>query len=386
MLTLYPMVRVLKWSSFVVFNSLFFLSCLAQKTELKEAFPNLKFDHPVEFIAAPDGSNKIFIVEQGGKIKVIENEPGVKEARVFLDIEQKVESGGEKGLLGLAFHPNFKENGYFYVNYTGGEKLTTYISRYSSKKNMEVADPQSERVLLSYEQPFGNHNGGKIAFGPDGFLYISAGDGGSGGDPYGNGQNLNVLLGKIIRIDVDRSDNNRFYSIPPDNPFKDKKGSREEIFAYGLRNVWKFSFDKKTGKLWASDVGQNDREEVDVIEKGGNYGWNIREGTVCFKNKDCEESGFKLPIHEYLHKDGLGQSITGGYVYRGKTIKELEGWYVYGDYTSGNIWKLKEEGKKTNTLIAKLPGAISSFGEDANGEIYVCSYGDGKIYKLVNKE
>ncbi|HYG40125.1 MAG TPA: PQQ-dependent sugar dehydrogenase [Cytophagales bacterium] len=384
MLTAFRYFSLLTLSCFV-----FLSSCFSQELDIKEAFPNLKFDYPVEFIPLQDGSKRIFVLEQKGIIKVFKNETSVKETKDFLNISQQVESGGEKGLLGLAFHPEFKTNGYFYVNYTTGNDLITRISRFSlSKTNKEEADPGSELVLLTYEQPYDNHNGGKIAFGPDGFLYISAGDGGSGGDPMGNGQNLNTLLGKIMRIDVDKKAGNLTYAIPEDNPFKgNNEGYKEEIFAYGLRNVWKFSFDKKTSEIWAGDVGQNAIEEIDIIEKGGNYGWNIMEGRECFKKESCDKKGLKLPVYQYLQQSGAGRSITGGYVYRGKSIKTLNGWYVYGDYTTGNIWRLKisETGETENHLITRLKGAISSFGEDESGEIYVCSYGNGKIYKIIEK-
>lgn len=361
----------------------------AQNLELKEAFPNLKFELPVEFIAANDGSKRLFVLEQKGVIKVFTNNSKATEAKDFLDITDRVESGGEKGLLGLALHPDFKTNGYFYINYTTGRDLKTNISRFSLNKNDKTkADPNSEVVLLSYKQPYSNHNGGKVAFGPDGFLYISAGDGGSGGDPLNSGQSLNTLLGKIMRIDVNKKEGNLNYGIPSDNPFKgNKNGYREEIYAYGLRNVWKFGFDRKTGQLWAADVGQNEIEEIDIIELGGNYGWNVMEGDNCFRKETCDKAGLKLPVYQYLQKSGAGQSITGGYVYRGNQLKNLDGWYIYGDYATGNIWRLKldDTGKVENHLIERLMGAVSSFGEDENGEIYICSYGTGKIHKISEK-
>ena len=210
---------------------------------------------------------------------------------MFLDIIKKVDSGGEKGLLGLAFHPEFKSNGYFYVNYTRSSPLETVISRFKiSSANTQVADPSSRRNIATYSQPYSNHNGGKIAFGKDGYLYISAGDGGSGGDPQNNGQDRKAFLGKILRIDVNKPTGNKRYGIPPDNPFKNNKsGYREEIYAYGLRNVWRFNFDYETGQLWAGDVGQNELEEIDIIEKGGNYGWRIMEADVCFKTQKLQQ-------------------------------------------------------------------------------------------------
>lgn len=356
--------------------------------QLKVAFPNLTFDQPLEFVSPGDGTNRNFVIAQKGKIHVFKNDVNVKIAPVFLDIVNRVTPGGERGLLGLAFHPDFKKNGYFYVNYTtGGKKLRTIISRFRvSKSNINAADTTSELVLLTYDQPYNNHNGGKLAFGKDGCLYISVGDGGSGGDPQNNGQNKAVLLGKILRIDVNKAAVNLNYSIPVDNPFKgNSEGFREEIFAYGLRNPWRFSFDKNTGDLWAGDVGQNKTEEIDIIIKGQNYGWKIMEADECFgKIPDCNKEGLASPVWVYQQSTENGRSVTGGYVYRGKKLKSLFGKYVYGDYVSGNIWTLMPEknGKYTNALLLKHKGFISSFGEDANNELYVCSYIDGKIYSL----
>jgi glucose/arabinose dehydrogenase len=354
--------------------------------QLLEAYPHLSFDQPVELIPANDGSNRAFVLAQKGVIHVFPAQVETKAAREFLNITKQVVSGGERGLLGLAFHPKFQENGYFYVNYTRGNPLETAISRFQvSKTDPNQADPASEVVLLTYRQPYSNHNGGKIAFGNDGYLYISAGDGGSWGDPQNNGQNLSALLGKIMRIDVDAREGSQNYGIPQDNPFKgNTQGYRAEIYAYGLRNVWKFSFDRTTGQLWAGDVGQNAREEISLIEKGGNYGWRIMEGKDCYKSRNCDQSALKKPVWEYLHASGDGQSITGGFVYRGKQLPELQGKYVYGDYLSGKIWALdrKEDGTVFNELLLDYDGLISAFGEDRDQELYICSYGDGKIRKL----
>lgn len=352
-----------------------------------EAFPNIKVPFPVELVSPDDGTDRIFVLAQKGQIHVFPNDPNVKETKIFLDIEKKVASGGERGLLGIAFHPNYKQNGYFYVNYTKNNPNETVISRFSvNKSNPETADPSSELVILKYEQPYSNHNGGKVAFGPDGFLYISAGDGGSGGDPQNHGQNRATLLGSIMRIDVDKKEGSRNYAIPKDNPFKgNKEGNKEEIYAYGLRNVWKFSFDKETNQLWAADVGQNKIEEVDIIENGGNYGWRIMEANDCFDPKqNCDKTGLKMPIHQYLQASGAGRSITGGYIYRGNEHQQLKGNYIYGDYQSGNVWSLKHDGSKviSNDLLFKFDGFISSFGEDSKKELYILSHTDGKIYKL----
>lgn len=356
------------------------------KYELREAFPGLTFDQPVEFINPGDGTNRIFVLAQEGIIHVFNNRRESKNTGEFLNLTNKVVSGGERGLLGLAFHPDFKRNGTFFINYTRGNPLETAISRFQvSKTDPNRADPASEVVLFTYRQPYDNHNGGKIAFGPDGYLYISAGDGGSGGDPHNNGQTLNTLLGKIMRVDVNVKEGNLNYGIPKDNPYKaNKEGHREEIYAYGLRNVWKFSFDEPTGKLWAGDVGQNALEEISIIERGGNYGWRIMEGKECFKSKNCDQTNLKKPVWQYTHASGDGQSITGGYVYRGTRFPALVGKYIYGDYNSGNIWALSQQtdGTVFNELLLDYDGLISSFGEDQEKELYVCSYGDGKILQL----
>lgn len=357
------------------------------KIKLTDAFPALSFNMPVEFVSPNDGSNRNFVVAQRGKIHVFANKDEVKETAVFLDIEGKVTAGGERGLLGLAFHPNFKSNGYFYLNYTRNNSgLETVISRFKvSKADPNRADSDSEEVILTIRQPFSNHNGGKLAFGNDGFLYIGVGDGGSGGDPQKNGQNKAALLGKILRIDVDKRSGNLKYSIPHDNPFQgNTQGFRAEIFAYGIRNPWRFSFDRVSGELWLGDVGQNKIEEIDIVKKGGNYGWNIMEAEECYGQANCDTAGMILPVWSYRQGPQTGNSVTGGHVYRGKTIKALQGKYIYGDYVTGNIWALSPsgKGKYTNALLIKHKGMISSFGEDANGELYVCSYGDGKIYRI----
>lgn len=360
---------------------------------LQQAYPNLTFEMPVEFLSPGDGTSRIFVIAQKGVIHLFENQSDVSKTKEFLNITDKVVSGGERGLLGLAFHPDFKKNGYFYVNYTRGNPLETAISRFQvSKNNPYVADPGSEVVLLTYAQPYSNHNGGKIAFGKDGYLYISAGDGGSGGDPQNNSQNRKELLGKIMRIDVNAKSGRLPYGIPADNPFAgNKEGFREEIYAYGLRNVWKFSFDSQTGRLWAGDVGQNTREEINIIDKGGNYGWKVMEGMICYtgrnsdnKGDNCTATGLVKPVYEYLHSARLGQSVTGGFVYRGKQLPQLVGKYIFGDYQSGMIWALspKKDGSYETELLADLDGLVSAFGEDADKELYVCSYADGKILKL----
>lgn len=354
------------------------------------AFPKLQFEMPVELTSPADNTDRVFVVAQAGVIHVFPNKSDVQKASVFLDISSQVRSGGEMGLLGLAFHPDYKNNGYFYVNYTRGSKLETVISRFKvNASNPNVADRNSEQIVLRYEQPYENHNGGKVAFGNDGYLYIAAGDGGSGGDPGNRAQNKKELLGKILRIDVNKTEGNMNYAIPADNPFAgNQEGFRKEIFALGMRNPWRFNFDRETGLLWAGDVGQNKIEEVDIIEKGGNYGWKIMEAAECFKADNCDKNGLVLPIWSYPQGGSTGRSITGGFVCRDKNLQPLTGKYVYGDYASGNVWALTYSGKQAvkNELIATISGGLSSFGEDSKSNLYLLSYGPGKIYKLAPKK
>ena len=329
----------------------------------------------------------MFIVEQAGRIFVFDQKNAI-EADLFLDISNRVnDNSNEKGLLGFAFHPDFKENGQFFVNYT--TKNSTVVSRFTiSKTNPNTADPDSEEIIITFNQPYANHNGGKLAFGPDDrYLYIAAGDGGGAGDPLKNGQNLNTILGKILRIDVDSHETGLNYSIPSDNPFKgNKEGYREEIYAYGLRNPWRFSFDTVTGKLWAADVGQNKVEEIDIIEKGKNYGWNIMEGSYCYDPPTgCNPEGLELPVYEYQHP--LGESVTGGYVYHGNALGLLQNVYIYADFVTGYIWGLVYmEGQEViNLTLAKTDLNISSFGIDEDQELYFTAF-DGKIYRLLHNE
>lgn len=355
------------------------------KISVKEAFPNLSFTRPVDLQHPGDDSGRLFVVEQRGVISVFPNDINTSEKTEFLDIANQVDdSGNEQGLLGLAFHPNFENNGYFYVNYTASNPNRTVISRFSvNPSNPNLANAESELVILEFEQPFSNHNGGQISFGPDGFLYIAVGDGGSGGDPHGNGQNRKTLLGSMLRIDIDQQAGGKSYGIPSDNPFiNNSEGFREEIYAYGLRNPWRFSFDLKTGQLWTGDVGQNKYEEIDIIENGGNYGWNTMEGFHCFNPSDCQMEGLKLPVWEYDRSSG-DVSITGGFVYHGSAIPELEGLYIYADFASGRIWSLdiSDSENPINTELIKAPFPISSFGIDENEELYICSF-DDKIYTL----
>jgi glucose/arabinose dehydrogenase len=340
---------------------------------------------PILVTHAGDGSNRVFIPTQQGVVYVLPNDQQATKADVFLDIEDRVsydDKTNEEGLLGLAFHPRFRENRQFFVYYTNKHKPhQNVIARYRpSDSDLAKADPGSEEILLVLEKPFWNHDGGTIAFGPDGYLYIAVGDGGLANDPFGNGQKLSTLLGKILRIDVDRKEGDRAYSIPADNPFVGRKNARGEIWAYGLRNVWRFAFDPKTGLLWAGDVGQDTWEEIDLVVKGGNYGWNVREGFHPLVKKggtaparDTKPAGMIDPIWEYHHD--VGKSITGGLVYRGSDVPALVGAYLYADYVSGELWALWYDAEKkvvTANREIPLPSAIPimSFGEDERGEVY----------------
>ena len=362
---------------------------LALKGE--RAFPNLRFRMPVNFTHAGDGSNRIFVGDQWGVIHVFPNDQKVKKTTKFLDFEKKVvykPKQNEEGFLGLAFHPKYKTNGQFFVYYTTRDApQTSVISRFRvSKDDPNKADPDSEQELMRIKEPFWNHNGGTIAFGPDGYLYVALGDGGSAKDPMGNGQNLSTILGTILRIDVDHHDRGKAYAVPKDNPFVDRKGARPEIWAYGLRNPWRIAFDRKTGDLWCGDVGQDLWEEIDIITRGGNYGWNRREGKHKFGPKGVGPNDHMIdPIWEYDHK--TGKSITGGHVHRGKRLPQLEGGYLYADYVSGKIWALwydKKSGKVTaNRPIQDKMLPIITFGEDEQGNTYFTDY-FGMINRFVS--
>ena len=304
----------------------------------------------------------------------------------FLDIEERVsDRGREEGLLGLALSPSFPSEPYIYVNYTAAGPRRTVVSRFTANSSEPVvADPDSEHVILEVAQPYSNHNGGQLLFGPDGYLYIGLGDGGSAGDPKDNGQDPGTLLGTMVRIDVSELDSSGTYAIPDDNPLIGMEGARPEVWAFGLRNPWRFTFDRDTGDLWAADVGQNEREEVNVILPGLNYGWNVMEGSLCYGrgNASCSSDGLELPVAEY-GRDG-GCSITGGYVYRGESILGLYGSYVFGDFCSGKIWSFAPDTGQTAMLLDSGL-SISTFSEDPEGEVYVISL-DGGVYALVKAE
>jgi glucose/arabinose dehydrogenase len=330
------------------------------------------FSLPLALEQPNDGSGRLFVVEQGGRIRIIQN--GSVLPNAFLDISGKVESDGEKGLLGLAFHPNYATNGFFYVNYTrrtNTGQLQTFISRYSrSTGNSQQADPNSELILLTVDQPFDNHNGGQLAFGPDGFLYIGLGDGGGSGDPDDNGQDRNLLLGKILRIDVNTTSAGKQYGVPSGNPFA-SGGGAPEVFAFGFRNPWRFSFDKANGTLFVGDVGQSAFEEIDIVTSGGNYGWNTMEGPNCFDPPSgCNMTGLTPPIFSYGRADG--STVIGGFVYRGTQIQGLPGAYIFTDFGNGRISALTGSGTNwTSTKLLDSGRSISSFGQGQDGELYV---------------
>ena len=363
-----------------------------ESLELETAFPWLeRMKNMVHLTHAGDGSGRLYVVLQEGRIVSFDptTEGGPAEGTepdVFLDIRDRVRAGGERGLLGLAFDPEYAFNGRFYVNYT--TQSHTVVARYTlDASDGRRADPGSELVIMRVLQPFPNHNGGTIAFGPDALLYIGLGDGGSGGDPLNSGQDLGTLLGAMLRIDVSEASEERPYGIPADNPFINDD-ARPEIWAYGLRNPWRFSFDRETGDLWVGDVGQNSWEEVDVLQAGGNYGWNLMEASHCFPSRvqDCDGEGLEPPIVEYS-LDGPRCSVIGGVVYRGPSLPWLEGAYLYADYCSGELWGLRYDGMQVthHALLNDSVRRITAFGEDEDGEVYMLSF-DGNIYRLAESK
>jgi glucose/arabinose dehydrogenase len=338
---------------------------------------------PLLVTSPDDATGRLFVVEQTGTIRVLDGGRLLPEP--FLDIRDRLVSGGEQGLLGLAFHPAFAANGRLFVDYTDLDGDTVVSEFRVSGSDAERADAASERVLLRIDQPFANHNGGNLVFGPDGYLYVGTGDGGSAGDPFGNGQRLDTLLGKLLRIDVDEEGGGAEYAIPPDNPFVGREGARPEIWAYGLRNPWRFTFDRETGDLWIGDVGQGAWEEIDRLgpdEAGANLGWNVMEGAACFSpSSGCDGSGITPPVAVYGHDEGC--SVTGGFVYRGSRWPELEGAYLFADYCSGTIWGLDAARPEHPSVLLQTGRTISSFGQDASGELYVTDLGGGTVLRVV---
>lgn len=347
-------------------------------------------EQPTGVTNAGDGSGRLFVTQQTGQARVIEG--GEVRETPFLDLSDEVSTGGERGLLDLEFHPDYAENGRFFVHYSDLQG-DTVVSEFRVSEDPNVADPNSERVLLTVPQPYPNHNGGELAFGPDGYLYIGLGDGGAGGDPEENGQDPSTLLGAVLRIGVDGEEP---YTIPADNPFASGEGGAPEVWAYGLRNPWRFSFDRETGDLWIADVGQNAFEEVNLQSAnsagGENYGWDIMEASSCFNEENaeeplesCDQEGLTLPVLEYPHSEG--QSVTGGFVYRGEAIPALVGTYVFGDFVSGTIWGgvSSEDGTWSREELLSAGFPVVAFGEDEAGELYVADYGGG-LYRFAPGE
>lgn len=376
----------MKITRFLVVLLLFSLQLPAQ-INLELHLISDAFERVVDITNA--GDDRLFIVEQAGRIRIIQSD-GQVNTTPFLDITSRVRNSGEQGLLGLAFHPNYAENGYFFVNYIN-ENENTVVARYQvSTGNPAQANPQSETILFTIVQPYTDHNGGDLNFGPDGYLYISSGDGGDAGDPLDNAQSTSTLLGKILRIDVDNQTTGASYTSPADNPFADGPGgNKDEIWAIGLRNPWRFSFDRLTGDMWIGDVGQGGYEEIDfesAASPGGlNYGWRCYEGDHTFNTTDCgSASQYTFPVYEYDHSNG-SCSVTGGYVYRGADYPDLYGLYLYTDYCNSRIWALSRSGGNWNNeeILNDPVGNFSTLGEDYRGELYVGSL-SGSIYQLVS--
>jgi glucose/arabinose dehydrogenase len=338
---------------------------------------------PLAIANAGDGSNRLFVAEQGGRVYTIDG--GTVGSAPFLDISAKVSGGGEQGLLGLAFHPDFPSDNRVFVDYTDTNGDTVVASFAVPAGTPDAVDPGTEVVILTVSQPYANHNGGAIAFGPDGYLYIALGDGGSGGDPQNNAQFLGTLLGKILRIDVDRSSGGKAYAIPASNPFVGTSGARGEIWLYGLRNPFRFSFDRATGDLWIGDVGQNKWEEVDVARAGVgglNFGWRIMEGDHCYNpSSGCPTAGLTLPVVEYDHS--LGCAVIGGNVYRGSAYPVLRGGYLFTDECSGRTWAVSAAAKGAQALVqvGAAPGGIAGYGESESGELYAANL-SGTVYRV----
>jgi glucose/arabinose dehydrogenase len=363
------------------------------KLRFERVLPELPLVRPVQAFQRPGDTTNLYIVEQPGRILIADPaKRDTKEAAVFLDIRERVNDGGnEEGLLSIAFHPDFPRKRELYAYYTASKPRRSLLSRFTVSEDGMTADPASEEVLLTIEQPYSNHNGGTVVFGPDGFAYLSIGDGGAANDPHHYAQNLGSLLGKVIRIDVSRKgDKGEPYAVPADNPFVGREGALPEIWASGTRNIWRMAFDPKTGDLWAGDVGQNIYEEVSLIKRGGNYGWNAREGFHAFRGGKGE-GPFEEPIVEYHHREGL--SITGGQVYRGKAIPALDGVYIYADFVSSNVWGIRMiDGTPTKpAIIAQKRGElIASIDAMHDGTLVVSAFTGGQdrgnpgtLWKLV---
>jgi len=364
--------------------------------EAEAAFPQLRFARPVDLDFGPPDAGLCYLLEQDtARILVFDNDPAAQSAGLFMDLSDRVNAGSnEEGLLALALAPDFAESGVFYCYYTAARPRRGVLSRFRlADGDPRRGDPASEAVLISVDQPWGNHNGADLQWGPDGYLYFSLGDGGAAHDPHGNGQKLGTLLGSILRIDPARSADGKHYAVPDDNPFLGRAGARPEIWAYGLRNVWRMSFDAETGELWAGDVGQNAWEEIDIIERGGNYGWNYYEASHVFQRRpdDLRKPDQHVPpVFEYPHdRRSGGMSVTGGYVYRGERYPAMQGVYYCGDFATGRFWGLRREAGRTSSRVV-LEGlrTVSSFAQDHAGELYCLTFGDprtrsGQIHRLI---
>ncbi|MCB0075963.1 MAG: PQQ-dependent sugar dehydrogenase [Anaerolineales bacterium] len=336
------------------------------------------FTAPIGVVSADDGSGRLFVIEKGGLIRIVTTEGSVLDPP-FLDVSRLVSGAYEQGLLGLAFEPDRPDR--FYINYTDNDG-DTVIARYRLSDDPNVADSESGETLLTIDQPAANHNGGQLQFGPDGYLWIGMGDGGGAGDVYENAQNYMTLLGTLLRIDVSGE---RGYSVPSSNPFADGEGGVAEGWAFGLRNPWRFSFDRLTGELWIGDVGQGLWEEIDRApsdQAAINYGWPILEAADCFQSEGCDSSGYQLPVTQYSHDEGC--SVTGGYVYRGRAWPAMAGGYIFGDFCQGTIWAVASDAPEGSqaTVLLETEIQISSFGEDEAGELYLTDFGDGRLYRL----
>jgi len=364
---------------------------------LQRIFTAEKWKRPTQIVGRPGDDDALYVLEQAGRIKMVRTSKPDAEATLFMDVDERVNFGSnEEGLLSLVFHPKFEENRQFFVYYSasagGGKPRRSVLSRFRAVADEAIGfkgDAASEEIILEVEQPYWNHNGGTVLFGPDGFVYLSLGDGGAANDPLQAGQSLTTLLAKVIRIDVDTPAAERPYSIPADNPFVLRSDARHEIWAYGLRNIWRMSFDRATGALWGGDVGQNLWEEIDLIVRGGNYGWNLREGARAFRKGGESKDDMIDPVFEYPRRDGI--SVTGGHVYRGTKFPALHGVYLYADYAFGTVWGARVDGATVGTpkVVLKRRGVlISSFGEANDGELYVTAFeggeqGPGAIFKVV---
>jgi quinoprotein glucose dehydrogenase len=364
------------------------------RIRVSRLFPSLQLRRPVQALQAPGDTRALFVLEQAGRIVRLDlQDASITEAPTWLDIREQVhDRGNEEGLLSMAFHPKFAENGQFFLYYTATSPLRSELTRFTVDRASGKPDPRSAKVLLEIPQPYSNHNGGTVLFGPDGMLYLSIGDGGAANDPHNHGQNPSTLLGTVIRIDVDRTTDGKPYAVPADNPFVGNAKAAPEVWAYGLRNVWRMSFDRATGKLFGGDVGQNAWEEIDIIQRGGNYGWNVREGRHAFApgRPGAFSTEFIEPIAEYGHGDGV--SVTGGFVYRGARFPVLTGVYLYADYAFGTIWGLRcgDAGCGDPVVVWRRGAAAqmwSSFGELHDGELVLCAFdggesGPGSLWKI----